>query len=229
MWKMGACKDYRSRGTLLSPRNSDADQQPNVYVHANLRSEKSRLRDIEMKQIVVFGSPNLDSFFITRCSHLSKPEVAKLLPMPPICSPHPVSVWSINGELFSYFKKNGWKNIKRGLKPHDMGELYEIQILSPINSFTETWPCLFNSPSLPCSLSPAFPSPAILPYNLGRSWSGDFLPYSPSECRVPGLQACTSYSAPVMRLWRLLSHCNDSIKYLEQRKRSQKYFLSHPL
>lgn len=111
--------------------------------------------------------------------------------MPPICSPHPVSVWSINGELFSYFKKNSWKNIKRGLKPHDMGELYEIQILSPINSFTETWPCLFNSPSLPCSLSPVFPSPAILPYNLGRSWSGDFLPYSPPECRVPGLQVCT--------------------------------------
>lgn len=110
--KTGACKDYLSWGTFLFPRNSDVDQQLNAHVHANLRSEKSRLRDIEMKQTVVFGSPNLDSFFITRCSHLSKPEVAKLLPMPPICSPHPVSVWPINGELFSYFKKMVGKILK---------------------------------------------------------------------------------------------------------------------
>lgn len=53
------------------------------------------------------------------------------------------------------FLKTGWKNIKRGLEPHDMGELYEIQILSPINSFTETSPCLFNSPSLPACLAPS--------------------------------------------------------------------------
>jgi hypothetical protein len=76
-----------TKATVLGDRSTDG------YVQEN-GDRKRKVKNMETKQISVFGSPDVNSFSHGKMfiSQLSKPEVEKPLLVQPICSPHSLCV-----------------------------------------------------------------------------------------------------------------------------------------